>query len=127
MVDQLSRLGLRAWPPPLPIAWRGADGAVVEKRGLQVVGKMLQSLVGIRFTGKARAAQRLEGFDVVLTLLTPLLVDSALGLGLARLRVDEHPTLLDTPIARGYHAIAIALREWRHRLGISLGQDPLGL
>src|SRR5215510_12810887 len=47
MVDHLSRLSLRAWSPPLPIAWRGADGAVVEKRGLQVLGKMLQSLVGI--------------------------------------------------------------------------------
>ena len=80
MVDHLVRLCRRARSPPLPLAWRGADGAVVEKRGLQGVGTMRQSLVGIRCTSTARAAQRLEGCDVVVALLTPLLVDSALGL-----------------------------------------------
>jgi hypothetical protein len=90
------------------------------------VGKTRQGLVGIRFTGKGRAAQRLEGFDFVGTLLEPLLVHGALGLRLARLGVDEHPALRDTPIARWHHVIAIALREWSHRLGIGLGQNGLG-
>ena len=65
MVDDLVGLGARAWAPPLPIMGRGADGTVMEKRGLQVVGKTRQGLLGIRFTGKGRAAQRLEGFDFV--------------------------------------------------------------
>ena len=63
MVDDLVRLGARAWAPPLPILGRGGDGTVSEKRGLHVVGKTRQGLSGIRFTGKGRAAQRLEGFD----------------------------------------------------------------
>ena len=126
MVDDLVRLGARAWAPPLPIMGRGGDGTVREKRGLHVVGKTCQGLSGIRFTGKGRAAQRLEGFDFVGTLLEPLLVDSALGLRLARLGVDEHPALRDTPIARGHDVIAIALRQRRHRWGIGLGQDGLG-
>jgi hypothetical protein len=62
MIDDLVGLGSRAWSPPLPILGRGADGTVREKRGLQGVGKMRQGLVGIRFTGKGRAAQRLESF-----------------------------------------------------------------
>ena len=100
MVDDLVGLGARAWAPPLPIVGRGADGAVMEKRGLQVVRKTREGLLGIRFTGKGRAAQRLEGFDFVGTLLAPLLVDGALGLRLARLGVDEDPALRDAPIAR---------------------------
>src|SRR5713101_2444899 len=91
MVDDLVGLGSGAWSPPLPIVGRGADGTVREKRGLQVVGKTRQGLLGIRFTGKSRAAQRLEGFDVVGTLLAPLLVDGALGLRLARLGIDQDP------------------------------------
>ena len=97
MVDDLVGLGARAWAPPLPIVGRGADGTVMEKRGLHVVGKTRQGLVGIRFTGKGRAAQRLEGFDFVGTLLEPLLVDGALGLGLARLGVDEAPSVARRP------------------------------
>ena len=40
--------------------------------------------MGIRFTSKGRAAQRLEGFDFVGTLLEPLLINRTLGLWLAR-------------------------------------------
>ena len=98
----------------------------MEKRRLHVVGKTRQGLVGIRFTGKGRAAQRLESFHFVGTLLEPLLVHGALGVRLARFGVDEPPALLDAPIARWHHAVAIALRERRHRLRISLGQDGLG-
>ena len=87
---------------------------------------MRQGLSGIRFTGKGCAAQRLEGFDFVRTLVEPLLVNRALGLRLARRGVDEHPALCDATIARWHHAIAIALRERRHGLGIGLGQDGLG-
>ena len=39
MVDALVGLCSRAWAPPLPIAWRGADGTLMEKRGLQGVYK----------------------------------------------------------------------------------------
>ena len=109
MVDDLGGLGSRAWSPPLPIVWRGADGAVVEKRRLQAVRKTGQRLLGIRFTGKGRAAQRLEGFDFVVTLLAPLLIDGTLGLRLAMFRVDEQPALRDAAIARGHDVIAIAL------------------
>jgi hypothetical protein len=126
MVDDLGGLGAGPWAPPLPIGGRGADGTVRKKRGLQVVGKTRQGLVGIRFTGKGCAAQRLEGFDFVGTLLAPLLVDGALGLGLARLGLDEHPALRDATIARWHDVIAITLRERRQRLGIGLGQDGLG-
>jgi hypothetical protein len=48
---------------------RGVDGTVREKRRLHVVGKMRQGLLGIGFTSKGRAAQRLEGFHFVGTLL----------------------------------------------------------
>ena len=60
MVDDLVGLGSRAWAPPFPIVGRGVDSTGMEKRALQVVGKTRQGLVGIRFTGKGRAAQRLD-------------------------------------------------------------------
>ena len=126
MVDDLGGLGAGSWAPPLPIVGRGADGTVREKRGLQGVGQTRQGSVGIRFTGKGGAAQRLEGFDCVGTLLEPLLVDRALGLRLARLGIDEDPALRNATIARWHDVIAIALRERRHRRGIGLGQDGLG-
>src|SRR4030095_16889058 len=99
MVDDLVRLCARARTPPLLILGCGADGAVVEKRGLQGVGKMRQGLVGIRFTGEGRAAQRLEGFDFAVTLLEPLLVDGMLGLRLARLGIEEQPDVRERPLA----------------------------
>ena len=101
MVDDLGGLGPRAWSPPLPIVGRGADGAVVEKRGLQACLKTRERLLGIRFTGKGGAAQRLESSDFLVTLLAPLLIDRALGLRLALFRVDEDPALRDPAIARG--------------------------
>jgi hypothetical protein len=55
----------------------------MEKCGLQIVGKTRQGLLGICGTGKSRAAERLEGFDFLLTVLQPLLVGGALGLRLA--------------------------------------------
>src|SRR5262249_32957577 len=88
MVDDLVRLCARARTPPLLILGCGVDGTVVEKRGLQVVCKMRQGLLGIRCTGEGRAVQRLEGFDFVVTLLAPLLVDGTLSLRLARLGID---------------------------------------
>ncbi len=44
-----------AWTPPLPIMGRGARGALVEERGLHVVRKTRECLLGIRFTGKGGA------------------------------------------------------------------------
>src|SRR5439155_4964629 len=119
-------LGPWAWSPALAIVGRGADGAVVEKRGLQAGFKTGERLLGIRCTGKRGPAQRLEGADLLVTLLAPLLIDGALGLRLAMFRVEKDPALLDAPIARAHHVIAITLRERRHRLGIGMGQDGLG-
>ena len=70
MVDNLVRLCARAWTPPLPIMWCGADGAAVEKRGLQGVGKTRQGLLGICFTGKGCAAQPLARMDFAVTRCT---------------------------------------------------------
>src|SRR5262249_29839515 len=80
----------------------------------------------ISFTGKRGPAQRPEGFDFLVTLRAPLPIDGALGLRLALFRVDQDPALLDAPIARAYHMIAITLRQRGHRLRIGLGQDGLG-
>jgi hypothetical protein len=124
-VDALGGLGARAGAPPLPILGRGADGTVREQCGLHVVGQTRQGLSGIRFTGKGRATQCLEGFDFVGTLLAPRLVDRALGLRLARRGIDEHPALRDTALARRHDVRAIAFRERCHGLGIGLGQDGL--
>jgi len=126
MVDKVVGLGARAWAPSLPIVGRGADGAVVEKRGLQAFGTTRERLLGIGFTGKRGPAQRPEGFDVLGTLRAPLLVNGTLGLRLARLGVDAYPAVLDAAIARWHHTRALALREWCHRLGLSRGQDGWG-
>jgi hypothetical protein len=126
MVDELVGLCPQAWSPALSIVGRGADGTVVEKRGLQASCKTGERLLGIRCTGKRGPTQRLDGADLLGTVLAPLLIDGALGLRLALVRVEEAPALLDAPIARAYHVIALALRERRHRLGSDLGQDGLG-
>src|SRR5215510_2703496 len=110
MVDDLVGLCPWAWTPALAIVGRGADGAVVEKRGLQAFCKTRERLLGISFTGKRGPAQRPEGFDFLVTLRAPLPIDGALGLRLALFRVDQDPALLDAPIARAYHMIAITLR-----------------
>jgi hypothetical protein len=121
MVDHLSRLGLRAWAPPLSIVGRGADGAVVEKCGLQACHKTCERLLGICFTSKRGPAQRLKGFDFLVTLLAPLLVDSALGLGLALLGIDEDPALCHTAIRRPQAARAIPFLQRRHGSWLRLG------
>ena len=126
MVDKMVGLGARARAPSLPIVRCGADGAVVEKCGLQAFGKTRERLLGIGFTGKRGPTQRPEGFAFLVTLRAPLLVHGTLDLWLARLGMDEDPALLDAAIARWHHTIALALRERCHRLGISLGQDGLG-
>ena len=118
---------LQGWSPSLPIVGRGADGTVVEQRGLQVGHKTCERLLGIRCPGTRGPAQRLAGFHVLVPLLAPRRIDGALGLRLAMVRVNEAPALLDAPIARAHHMIAIAFRERSHRLGIGLGQDSLGL
>ena len=74
----------------------------MEKRGLQACRKTGERLLGIRFTSKRGAAQPLEGFDFLVTLLAPLLVDGALGLRLALLGIQEDPALGDTAIGRGH-------------------------
>jgi hypothetical protein len=83
-VDELVRRCARAWTPALPILGCGADGAVMEKRSLPVVGKMRQGLLGICCPGKGGAAQLLERMDCALPLPAPLLIDGALSRRLAR-------------------------------------------
>ena len=126
MGDHLVGLGAQAWAPALPIRRRGGDGTVREQRGVHLVGNTCQGLSGLCFTGQSHAAQRLEGLDCVGTLLPPRRVDRARSLRLARLSVDEHPTLRDTPRARGHAVRARALRARRHRVGMGLSQDGLG-
>src|SRR5215813_14692324 len=108
MVDELVGLCSRAWSPPLPIVGRGADGAIVEKRGLQACHKTCERLLGIRFTSKRGPAQRLEGLDFLVTLLAPLPINGTLGLRLAMLRVDKDPALRHIAVARAHDRIAIA-------------------
>jgi hypothetical protein len=75
----------------------------VGKRGLQGCLKTGERLLGIRFTGKGGLAQPLEGSNFLSTLLAPLRIDSALGLGLAMFRVEEDPALRYPAITRGHH------------------------
>src|SRR6476619_8369399 len=127
MVDDLVGLGPRAWSPALAIAWWGGDGALVEEGGLQACGKTGKRLLGIRFTGTGAPTEALEGFDVVVTVLAPLLVHRALGVRRALLGIQEHPTLGDPAIGRGHDAEAIALPQGGQGLGIGLDADGLGL
>jgi len=62
---------------------------------LSSLRKSRQCLLRIRFTGKRHAAELLESNHFSLALLQQLLVDWALRLGVAVLRVDEHPALGD--------------------------------
>src|SRR5262249_26818872 len=114
MIDELVGLGPRAWAPPLPIVGRGVDGAVVEKRGLQAGSKPGERLLGIGFTGKRGPTQPLEGFDFLVTLRVPLLIDSALGLLLAMFRVEEDPALRHAAVLRGHDGIAITIGQRSH-------------
>src|SRR5437867_6786880 len=114
MIDHLIRLCPRAWSPSLPIVGCGADGAVVEKRGLQACHKTCERLLSIGFTSQRGPAQRLEGSDFLVTLFTPLLIDGALGLPLAMVRVDKDPALRHTAVARGHDRIAIAFSQRGH-------------
>jgi hypothetical protein len=82
--DALVRWGALAWAPPLVIAWGGADGALGHESGLQALCKGRQGLLRIGCTGKGRAAQFLERFDFLLTVLQQLFVHGALHLRLAR-------------------------------------------
>src|SRR5262245_58266256 len=109
MVDDLGRLCPRPWSPPLPLVGRGADGAVVENRGLQACRKTGERLLGIRFTGKGGPAQPLERSHFLGTVLAPLRSAGALSLRLALLGIQEPPALGDTAIGRGHHRAAIAL------------------
>jgi hypothetical protein len=76
---------------------------LVEKCGLQGCLKTGERLLGIRFTGKGGSAQPLEGSNFLSTLLAPLRIDHALGLGLAMFRVEEDPALRYPAITRGHH------------------------
>ena len=60
---------------------RGADSAGVENRGLQAGFKTGECLLGIGCIGKRSPAQRLEGADLLVTVLAPLLIDGALVYG----------------------------------------------
>ena len=117
----------RTWSPPLPIVGPGADGAIVEKCGLQACHKTCERLLGICFTSKRGLAQCLKGFDFLLTLLAPLCIGGALSLGLALLGIDEDPALCHAAIRRPQAARAIPFLQRRHGRRLRLGQNLLGL
>ena len=125
--DDLVGLGPRAWSPPLPRVGRGADGAGVEKRGLQACSKTGERLLGIRLTGKRGSTQRLDGAAFLVTLLAPLRIDRALGLRLAMVRVEEDPALRAPAITRGHDRLAITIGQRGHGRRLRLGEDLLRL
>jgi hypothetical protein len=84
-----------------------------------------QRLVCIRFTGESRATQLFERFDFLVTLLAQVLVDRALGLGVAVLRGEEQPALRDPAIRRVQDLITIPLGEQGHGRRGSLRQRGL--
>jgi hypothetical protein len=127
MGDALVGLGPRAWAPALSRGGRGADGAVVEQRGLPAGGKTGARRRGIRGTGQRGPAQRLAGADLLVTVLAPWRIDGALGLRLALCRGEQEPALRDAPSARAHHVRARARRARRPRLGSGLGHDGLGV
>ena len=127
MIDELVGLGPRAWPPPLAIGGRGADGAVVENRGLPACPQTGERLLGIRFTGKRGAAPRLEDSDVLVTLHAPLLLDRALGRRLAMVRGEEDPALRYPALTRGHDCIALPIGPRGHGRRLRLGSDLLRL
>jgi hypothetical protein len=124
-VDDLVGLGPRAWASSLPIGGWRADGPVVEKRGLPACAKTGERLLGIRFTGPGGPAQPLEGPDCLLTLLAPLPLAGALGLGLAMVRVEAHPALRSPAITRGHDRRALTIGQRGHGRRLRRGEDLL--
>jgi hypothetical protein len=127
MGDNRVRRWPRPWAPPRAVGGRGADGTVVEHRGLPACRKTGERLLGLGFTGKRGPAQPLAGSAFLVTLLAPLRLDGALSLRLARLGIQESPTLGDTARGRGHHAEARALPPGGHGLRIGVGEDGVGL
>jgi hypothetical protein len=127
MGDNLVRRCPRPWAPPRAVVGRGADGTVVEHRGLPACRKTGERLLGLGFTGNRGAAQPLAGSDCLVPLLAPLRIDGALSLRLALLGIQESPTLGATALGRGHHAEARALPPGGHGLRIGVGEDGVGL
>jgi len=126
-IDDLGRLGALAWASTLALMGCRTHRDLGQERGLSSLRKSRQCLLRIRFTGKRHAAELLESNHFSLALLQQLLVDWALRLGVAVLRVDEHPALGDPAIGRGQAVIAIARCQRGHRLWIGLGERCLRL
>ena len=127
MGDHLSRLGLRAWAPPLPRVGRGADGAVVAPCGLQAGHKTWERLRGSCFTRKRGPAQRLKGFDCLRTLRAPRRLDGVLGRRLARRGLEADPALGHAALRRPPAARARPFLPRRHGRRRRVGQALLGL
>jgi len=126
MGDHVVGLGVLAWAPPLAIARRGAEGALVQEGRLQTVRKACQRLPRIGFAGKGGATQFLQGFDFLVTVLAQVRIDTAFGLRLAGLRGDEEPPLLAPTRGRRQGVIPRALRQSAHGLRSSVGQGGVG-
>jgi hypothetical protein len=91
LVDHVVGLSALARSPSRAIASRGAAGERVQASSLQPLRNGRERLSRIGFTGKGLGTQFLEGFHLLRTLLEEVLSDSALGLRLAGLCVDEDP------------------------------------
>jgi hypothetical protein len=118
-------LGVLAGASAFAVAGLSASRTGGEKRGLQGLCAGYQRLRRIGGTGKARAAQVLEGFAFVLTLRQPVWVHSALCRRLARRGVEKYPALLHPTVRRGQDLLARFLHQRRPRLRLGLSQDGL--
>ncbi len=104
MGDHLGRWGALTRAASLPITWSRLDDALVEGGRLQPVRKAPQCLLRIRFTGKRRATQLLQGLGCGLALLEPVFIDAPLGREAAMGRGAQHPALGHATVVASPHA-----------------------
>jgi hypothetical protein len=65
---------------------------------LQALLKGVESLAGIRFTGKREPTKLIEGFEFLLTLFAPAFHHGLLGLKAPGVRGNEQPTLVGAAV-----------------------------
>ena len=127
VVDHLIRWGIAPGASPLTVAGPRVHRTSGEERGLQGVLEGSKRLAGIRVARTGGTASWLPGFAFLVTLLAQPFIDSALGLCLAELGVDQEPALLHAAIDGGQLTRAIVLGERCHGLRVNLGQGGLGV
>lgn len=111
LVDHLVGLWPLSGASPCAIAGQSAHRARAQRRGLQILLEGPKCLTGISVTRQGGTASWLKGFDFLVTLLAPRLVDGALRWRLAGLGVHQEPALLHATVGRRQLVITIALLE----------------